>query len=80
MADRSSLPEVRNPILALPAAKRVGQCPPAARALLADLLRDVHLDARQRANECWRRHKAPMAAYWKMVSVYAGHLARVVRP
>ncbi|TGQ69907.1 hypothetical protein EN829_014915 [Mesorhizobium sp. M00.F.Ca.ET.186.01.1.1] len=77
---RSSRADVRNPILALPAAKRISQCPPEARRLLADLLYDIHLDARQRANDCWTRHKAPMALYWKAVSVYAGHLYRVVRP
>lgn len=44
------------------------------------MLHDLSLDARGRAEESWRRNKAPMAVYWKAVSVYAGHLRRVVRP
>lgn len=28
----------------------------------------------------WGRHKAPMALYWKVVGVYAGHIARALRP
>ena len=79
-AARSARREVRNPILALPAARRVAALPDPARALLAALLRDLADDAAQRAQDCWRRHKAPMAAYWKACSVYARHLARVVRP
>ncbi|MGK6324663.1 hypothetical protein ACMGDM_16490 [Sphingomonas sp. DT-51] len=42
-------------------------------------LRELRADAQVRADDCWRRHKAPMAAYWKVVSVYAGHVARVLR-
>ncbi|RWO23302.1 MAG: hypothetical protein EOS11_28675 [Mesorhizobium sp.] len=80
MADRSSSPEVRNPLLALPAMQRLCRRAPEERADLADLLRELSIDARGRAEESWRRHKAPMAAYWKAVSVYAGHLARAVRP
>lgn len=32
------------------------------------------------ARECWRKHKAPMAAYWKAVAVYANHASRLFRP
>jgi len=80
VADRSSSPEVRNPMLALPSVQRLCRRSPEERIALADVLREVSLDARQRAEDSWRRHKAPMAAYWKAVSVYAGHLARAVRP
>lgn len=79
-AARSASPEVRNPVVLLPTARRVDSLPPEARALLADFLADLAQDARGRADECWRKHKAPMAAYWKAVSVYARHLSRVVRP
>jgi len=78
-AARSQRREVRNPILALPAAHWVRGVPPDARLLLADLLEDLARDAGQRAQDCWRRHKAPMAACWKACSVYARHLARVIR-
>lgn len=43
-------------------------------------LMDLREDALRRADYCWRKHKAPMALYWKVVGVYAGHLARAVRP
>ncbi|MGN6491185.1 MAG: hypothetical protein ACTHLE_04255 [Agriterribacter sp.] len=43
-------------------------------ALLA--LRD---DALSRAKYSWNRHKAPMALYWKVVGVYAGHLAKSIK-
>lgn len=54
--------------------------PPEIRQDLAALLHELSLDARDRAEQSWRRNKAPMATYWKAVSVYAGHLCRVVRP
>jgi hypothetical protein len=79
MTQRSNLPEIRNPVLALPAVKRLMQLSPSARSEIAEVLRELSLDARARAEESWRRHKAPMALYWKAVSVYAGHLARAVR-
>lgn len=78
--DRSSNAEVRNPLLKLPAAERIRTLPPEAREALAALLHDLSHDARERAEKSWRQNKAPMAAYWKAVSVYAGHLRRVVRP
>jgi len=78
MGDRSARREVRNPILALPSAKRIMGIPEPHRAVLANLLRDLADDARFRANHSWRTHKAPMALYWKAVAVYAGHLGRVL--
>lgn len=51
-----------------------------SRAALKAVLLDLQLDARRRADDCWRRHKAPMAAYRKAVSVYAGHTARALGP
>lgn len=78
-ARRSAAREVRNPVLALPAAQRLLDAPPEVRALVADLMGDIALDARDRAEKSWRTHKAPMAAYWKAVSVYAGHIKRVAR-
>ena len=51
---------------------------PAQEALRAALL-DLRRDALRRAELQWRRHKAPMALYWKVVGVYAGHLARAIR-
>lgn len=76
----SDAAERRNPLLRLPAARRLRSLPPETRQELAAMLHDLSLDARGRAEESWRRNKAPMAVYWKAVSVYAGHLRRVVRP
>ena len=53
--------------------------PPAARHALRAALLDLREDALRRAQFQWRRHKAPMACYWKVVGVYAGHLARALR-
>jgi hypothetical protein len=79
MKMRSNRVDVRNPLLRLPAAERIAELPPEARAALRALLGEIRADARDRANECWRKHKAPMACYWKAVSVYAGHAARLAR-
>ncbi len=80
VADRSVRAEVRNPLLRLRATKQILALPPEARRALAALLHDLSLDARERAQQSWSRNKAPMAVYWKVVSVYAGNLHRVVRP
>ena len=77
--NRSSRAEVRNPILQLPGALALRELDPETREAISTALRSIQMDARARAEECWRRHKAPMACYWKAVSVYAGHLARAVR-
>lgn len=79
MANRSTSAAVRNPLVALPAARAIAGLPPEARAALRDLLREISADARVRAEKCWRTHKAPMAAYWKAVAVYANHAQRIAR-
>lgn len=79
MSERSNRREVRNPILALPSAQRLAELSPLNRAALRGVLLDIRADANARAAECWRRHKAPMAAYWKAVAVYAGHIAKVLK-
>lgn len=79
-SDRSSRAETRNPLLRLPATQRIGELPEPMREELALLLKELAGDARERADTSWRSHTAPMAAYWKAVSVYAMHLSRIVRP
>ena len=79
MSDRSADPEVRNPLLGLPAARAIARLPADQRAVFVALLRDLAADAAERAEESWRRKKGPMAAYWKATSVYAKHAARVFR-
>lgn len=79
LVPRSVRATVRNPLLALPAAADLQRLPADAKAALRALLLEIRTDARARANECWRKHKAPMAAYWKAVAVYANHTARLLR-
>jgi hypothetical protein len=77
--DRSSRREVRNPVLALPAAKlAMVELTPDERGRIRLVFLAIRDDARSRAAECWRKHKAPMAVYWKCVGVYANHIARVL--
>ena len=78
MADRSIRREVRNPVLALPGMAALRDLDEPARGALRVALKSLQADARDRADKCWRTHKAPMAVYWKAVGVYAGHLARVL--
>lgn len=76
---RSNRPDVRNPLLQLPAAAQIRALPLEARQALEQLLREISADSRERATECWRKHKAPMAAYWKANAVYARHMAILCR-
>ncbi len=79
MNDRSSLAEIRNPVLALPAASRIRELSPDARAILVEIMRDLARDARARAQKSWKQNKGPMAVYWKAVGAYACHLQRALR-
>lgn len=76
---RSLRPDVRNPVLALPATKALLAMPESARHALREVLLDLRRDAQERAEKSWRKSKAPMAAYWEAVGVYAGHIARALR-
>jgi hypothetical protein len=79
IANRSTRPETRNPLLHLPSAKSFAdELPEDARRLLRKLLMELSKDAQVRAQESWRRHKAPMAVYWKAVAVYSRHIARLL--
>lgn len=69
----------RNPMLALPAVHRLATLDHTTRQLVREILLDLKADARARAEASWRKHKAPMAAYWAAVAVYAGHFARLLR-
>ena len=77
---RSLNATVRNPVLSLQSVGKLQNLSPETRDALAQVLAELATDARLRADKCWRTHKAPMAAYWKAVSVYAGHLRRAIRP
>jgi hypothetical protein len=79
MEQRSNRAEIRNPILALPALRKVRALPEPARLAIAELLKEISEDAQERSVRAWYRNKAPMAAYWKSVAVYARHIHRALR-
>ena len=51
---------------------------PEAREALRDALLELPADSAMRAEHAWRKRKAPMALYHRVVSVYAGHIARAL--
>lgn len=76
---RSNLPETRNPLVKLPAARALADLPGESRAALRALLVQLGKEANEKAALCWRTHKAPMAAYWKAVAVYSRHISRLLK-
>ncbi|MBD2745732.1 hypothetical protein IC232_03385 [Microvirga sp. BT688] len=76
---RSNRVEVRNPVLGLPAFRRILDLPAPEREALSALLDDLSKDALEKAETSWRKKKGPMAAYWKATSVYSQHCARAIR-
>lgn len=77
---RSNNPDVRNPILKLKSVALLKSMPPEVRAAISTLLMELRKDCQANADLCWKRHKAPMAAYWKAAAVYSGHIARAIKP
>ena len=77
---RAARREVRNPILALPAARAIATLPIEQRRPLGILLRELAAQADVKADEAWRTRKGIMAAYWRAVCTYAKHLARAIDP
>jgi hypothetical protein len=81
---RSSRPDVRNPLLALPASQRFADLSVESREALAELLKEFSDQARVVAEQKWRAHKGPQAMYFKWASVMARHarmcLRRTERP
>jgi hypothetical protein len=66
--------------LRLAAAQGIVELPIEQRRPLGILLRQLADQANEQAQASWRSNKGIMAAYWKAVSVYAKHLARVIDP
>ena len=76
---RSNRAEVRNPILALPAAKKISALSPEAQEAICELLEEMRVDAFARADKAWRKSKPPLASYWRAVSTYCGHIRKAIR-
>jgi hypothetical protein len=53
--------------------------PAPAREWLLEFLQDLRRYSQAQAAKCWRTHKAPLACYHKIVAVWSGHLAKVLR-
>lgn len=58
--------------------QRFQQLPHDSKIALKSALLELRIDALERSKHCWKKHKAPMALYWKVVGVYSGHLARSI--
>lgn len=71
--------QIANPLLTLPAAQRVCDLPEDSRQALRDVLLDLRRQAAEKAQREWKRNKGMTAAYWKAVSIYAGHAAKLCR-
>ncbi len=80
MHARSSRAEVRNPLPALPEVHEAFAALPAdCQVAMRNVLNAMSKDFRACGNEACRKHKPPMATYWKGNAVYARHLALAIR-
>lgn len=70
---------VSNPLLSLQSAGGIQSLPAEAKAALRALLLELRREAAEKAQANWKRNKGMSAAYWKAVSIYAGHIARLAR-
>lgn len=79
MTERSNRAEVRNPVAADPeVAAIIAALSPEAKAAMRDCLVVLSRRWRAQAEQAWRKHKPPMAAYWKVNAVNARHLALAI--
>lgn len=67
-----------NPLLRLPAGKKLLALPKEDRERIEAVMRELREQANEEAENAWRRRKGPMAAYWRAVSTYARHLAHAL--
>lgn len=79
MLARSLRAEIRNPILGLSSFSQLCALDADLKARISDVLIELAQNAANKAQHSWAKNKAPMAVYWKAVSVYARHIARGLR-
>ena len=80
MSARSNSAAVRNPIAAdAEVCAILAELSPEGREILARVLTRLSRTWRAKAEQSWRKHKPPVAAYWKSNSVNARHLSLAVR-
>lgn len=70
-------PETQNPLLQLPAAKRIREKSPEFRREWKQLCLELAEQAVEKGDYNWKRRKYMNAAYWRVVAVYARHAARL---
>jgi hypothetical protein len=75
---RSSRPDVRNPVLALPAALELQRLPRSQRLIIKRLLRELKAQCREQERRAYSQRKGPMVSYWMAAGTYAGHAAAVL--
>lgn len=76
MSVRSNSAAVRNPIAAdEDVARQMLFLTTRERQFLVRVLRRLSVAWREKAEHAWKKHKPPMAAYWKQNAVNARHLA-----
>lgn len=77
---RSSRPEVRNPLLAIPEVQaEFASLSPEARKALENMLRAMSKVFHKKGDEAWARRKPPLASYYRANGVNARHLALAAR-
>lgn len=79
MTSRASRPDVRNPVLSVIDPDDWQGQDPAAVAALVRLMERYEAVARENAETAWKRHKAPMASYWKIWAVNLRHARIAIR-
>ena len=69
----------KNPLLTLPAMQELLALPPSPEKVLIErICREIRAEANRLAETSWRRRKAPMACYWRVLSTYARHMAHAL--
>jgi len=70
----------KNPLMKLPAMQKLMALPASPEKILIEqLLREIRAMANDEAERSWRARKGPMAAYYRVVSTYARHIAQALR-
>lgn len=75
-----TLAVIRNPLIDLPGVREaLASLSPESRAALHALFVAVRNACRIKAQESWKKNKAPMACYWKVCGVYCHHFSRLTK-
>lgn len=67
-----------NPLLDLPAGRRLRALPVKQRRELEAVMRELREQANEHAETAHRRRKGPIYAYWRAVATYARHTAHAL--